>query len=148
MEEITPICSCTFKIVNETFSCLGARGDFENTVVFRGRIIVQASAAIVAANDVVNVISNWVKSSPLIAVDLATLVIDPRCPAMLASTDSDDCLAVTEQPSSSSSSSSSSDFLSIGAIVGAVIAVVVVILVVAIIVVIVFVYLKRKGNYR
>jgi len=144
MEEITSRCSCTFNIESESFSCRGAQGDFENTVVFRGRVNVQASALNITADDVVNIIDDWVESSPSITVGLTTLDVDPRCPAMLVSTDSDDCVAVTEQPSSSSSSDSSS----IGVIVGAILAVVVVILVIAIVVVVVLVYLKRKGSYR
>jgi len=144
MEEITPKCSCTFNIDSETFSCRGAQGNFENTVVFRGRISVQASASIVAAADVVNDnINDWVNSSPSITVGLTTLGIDPRCPAMLTSTDSNDCEVGTEPPSSSSSDSSS-----ISVIVGAIIAVVVVILIIVIIVVIVLVHLRRKGSYR
>jgi len=144
MEEITPRCSCMFKIDGEIFSCRGAQGNFENTVVFRGRVTIQASASIVTAADVVNNISDWVKSSPSITVGLALLDIDSSCPAMLTSTDSDDCVVVTEQPPPSSSSDSSS----IGIIVGAIIAAVVVILILVITVVVVLVYLRRKGSYR
>ena len=135
-------CSC-INIGGATFSCRGAQGNFENTVVFRAMVTVQASSALISADVVVTDIDDWVKSSPSITVGLATLDIDPSCPAMLASTDSDDCEVVTESPSPSSSDSSS-----IGVIVGAVLAVVVVILIVVIIIVAVLVYLRRKGSYR
>ena len=140
-EEITTRCSCVFEVDSETFSCRGAQGNFANTVVFRARITVQGAAALVAADDVVGDINDWVETSPSITVGLATLDIDSSCPAMLASTDSDDCEAVT-QPSSSNGSSS------IGIIVGAVVAVVVVILTIVVIVVILLVCVRRKRSYR
>ena len=143
MQAISPRCSCMFNIVDENFSCRESQGNFENTVVFRARVTVQDSAALFPADNVVTDIDDWVESSPSIIVGLATLDIDPSCPAMLPSIDSDDCKIVTESPSPSSSDSSS-----IGVIVGAVLAVVVVILILVIIVVAVLVYLRRKGSYR
>ena len=147
-EEITTRCSCVFEVDSETFSCRGAQGNFENTVVFRARITVQGPAALVAADDVVSDINDWVETSPSITVGLNTLKIDSSCPAMLASTDSDDCEAVTVSPSPSSPPSSSDSSSSIGIIVGAVVAVVVVILIIVVIVVILLVCVRRKGSYR
>ena len=140
-DEITTRCSCVFEVDSETFSCRGAQGNFENTVVFRARITVQGPAALVAADDVVSDINDWVETSPSITVGLATLDIDSSCPAMLASTDSNDCEVITQPPSSNGSSS-------IGIIVGAVVAVVVVILIIVIIVVILLACVRRKGSYR
>jgi len=77
MEEITSKCSCTFKVDSENFRCRGAQGNFENTVVFRGRITVHISALTISADDIVNIIDDWVGSSPLIIVSLITFGIDP-----------------------------------------------------------------------
>ena len=136
MVEIISRCSCIFNINSEAFSCRGSEGNFENTVVFRGRVIVQDSSVIIA-DDIVNDINNWVKSSPSVTVGFATLDIDSSCPVMLASIDSDDCVVVTEQPSSS-------DSFSIGILIGTIIAVIVIMV---IIVVVVLVYLKTKRSY-
>ena len=136
MVEMTTKCSCIFNINGEAFSCRGSEGNFENTVVFRGRVTVQDSS-VITADDVVNDINNWVKSSPSVTVGLATLDIDSNCPAMLASIDSDDCVVAPEQPSSS-------DSFSIGIIVGAIPAVIVLMV---IIIVVILVYLRTKGSY-
>ena len=149
-DEITTRCSCVFEVDSETFSCRGAQGNFENTVVFRARITVQGPASLVAADDVVGDINDWVETSPSITVGFATLDIDSSCPAMLVSADSDDCESVTvsPSPSPSSPSSSSNSSSSIGIIVGAVLAVVVVILIIIITVVAVLVCVRRKGSHR
>jgi len=139
MAEISPRCSCTFNIDSETFSCRGAQGNFEDTVVFRARVTVQASSSVITADDVVSNISSWVESSPSIAIVSVTVFVDPNCPAMLDSFNSADCVIVT--PSTSSSPP-------VGVIVGAAIGAVIVIIIIIIVVVLVVVYYTRKCNKR
>lgn len=132
MEEITQRCSCVLKIVDEGFSCRGSQGNVVNTVVFRGKVIVLASASFSTADDVVgHIIADWVESSPTISVAAVTLAIDPNCPAMLDSFNSADCviqLTPTLSPTnhSSTSSSSSSVFIGAGVAVGVLLAILIV----------------------
>ncbi|XP_065905338.1 hemicentin-1-like isoform X4 [Dysidea avara] len=134
MDEITSRCSCTFNIINETFSCRGSIGNFVDTVVFRARVSLQDS--VITADDVVDDITNWVQSSPSISVAAVTLDVDPSCPAMLDSFNSADCVVVTTSSSSS---------LPIGIIIGgATVGVVVVILIIIIIEALIVVYCTRK----
>ena len=141
--------SVTFNIVSETFSCQGAQGNFENTVVFRANVTVQGPASIITANDIVNDISNWVQTSPSISVASVVLDIDPNCLAMPNSFNSPDCVVVTVQPTpspSSPTSSSSSSSSTIGIIVAVVVAVVIIIILLVIIVVLMG--RRKKASYR
>ena len=144
-EEITTRCSCVFEVDSETFSCRGAQGNFENTVVFRARITVQGPAALVAADDVVNDITNWVQFSPSISVAAVTLAIDPNCPAMLDSFNSADCVIVTEQPTPSPTNSSSSP---VGIIAGTVAAALIAICIAIVAVILIVGYCRRKVHSR
>ena len=143
-EEITTRCYCVFEVDSETFSCRGAQGNFENTVVFRARITVQGHASIFAA-DVVNDITNWTLSSPSIPVAAVTLAIDPNCPVMLDSFNSADCVIVTEQPTSSSTNSSSSP---VGIIAGTVAAALIAICIAIVAVILIVGYCRRRVNSR
>ena len=145
MEEITPRCSCVFEVDSETFSCRGAQGNFENTVVFRARITVQGHASIFAAADVVNDIANWVQSSPSIPVAAVTLEIDPNCPVMLDSFNSADCVIITEQPTPSPTNSSNSPA---GIIAGTVAAALIAICIAIVAVILIVGYCSRKVHNR
>ena len=143
-DEITTRCSCVFEVDSETFSCRGAQGNFENTVVFRARITVQGPAALVAA-DVVNDITNWVQSSSSISVAAVTLAIDLNCPVMLDSFNSADCFIVTEQPTPSPTNSSSSP---VGIIAGTVAAALIAICIAIVAVILIVGYCSQKVCIR
>ena len=141
-------CSCELNfsnIVGDTFSCRGSQGDFENTVVFRAMITLPVPASATDADNIVDLISDWVQSNPSVTVDKVILEIDPDCTAMLESVTADDCASETPPPRQSSSSSSSS--LPVGVIIGGVVAAVIVLLLIIIIVGIV-IYRRRKSSYR
>ena len=143
-------CSCELNfsnIVGDTFSCRGSQGDFENTVVFRAMITLPVPASATDADNIVDLISDWVQSNPSVTVDKVILEIDPDCPAMLESVTADDCASETPPPRQSSPSSSSSSSLPVGIIIGGVVAAVVVLLLIIIIVGIV-IYRRRKSSYR
>ena len=138
-------CSCEFtssNIIEETFSCIGSQGQFRNTVVYRAMISLQVSASITDADDIVANISLWVQTEPLVRVNGITLALDPGCPAMLDSFDSNDCESPSDQANPSSSS------LPIAIIIGVVVAVVVIILLLIIAAVAIVVYRRRKATYR
>ena len=80
------------------------------------------------ADDIVDLISDWIKSNPSVTVDKVILEIDPDCPAMLESVTADDCASETPPPRQSSPSSSSSSSLPVGIIIGIVVAAVIVLL--------------------
>ena len=152
VKEVSILCSsCRFttsNIIDGTFSCLGLQGEFEDTVVYRANITLQVSASITDADDIVAYISQWVQDEPSVVVNGITLALDPDCPTMLDSFDSNNC--VIEEPSNqtnpspSSSSSSSSPF---GIIIGVVAAAAVVIILV-IVIIITVVYRRSKATYR
>jgi len=105
--------------------------------------------AVTDADDIVKILSDWVESMPSMTISGIALAIDPGCPAMLDSFDSNDC--VTEAPptdqtnQTSSSSSSSSLSSSTGITAGAVAAAVILLL---IIVVLIILYQRHKSRYR
>ena len=143
------LCSCNFNsdnIIDDTFSCRASQEQFRNTVVYRAIITLQVPASITDADDIVILLSDWVESKPSVRVNRITLELDPSCPTMLDSFDSNDCEAPPDQtnPSSSTSSSSSS---SVGIIIGAVIAAVVILLLITTIVIIIM-YHRHKLSYR
>ena len=152
IKQVLMPCSCQFttsNIIDDTFSCRGSQGEFENTVVYRANITLQVPISITDANDIVTFINQWVQNEPPVAVMGITLALDADCPTMLDSFASDDCVIVEgpsnqTNPSSSSSSSSSSPF---GIIIGASAAAVVVIVLIIVIIIIV-VYRRHKSNYR
>ena len=140
-------CSCEFtpsNIIEETFSCLGSQGQFSNTVVYRAMITLQVPASITDADDIVANINLWVQTEPLVRVNGITLALDPGCPAVLDSFDSDDCVA--ESPSEANPSSSSS--LSIAIIIGVTVPVFIIILLLIIPAVAIVVYRRHKATYR
>ena len=114
-------------------------------------ISLQVPASVTDADDIVKILSDWVETMPSVRVNRVTLDLDPACPAMLDSFDSNDCVTEvqptdqTNQPPSSSSSSSSS--LSVGIIVGAIVAAVVILLLIIVILIIIL-YYRRKSSYR
>ena len=141
------LCSCNFNssnIIDDTFSCRASQEQFRNTVVYRAMITLQVPASITDADDIVILLSDWVESKPSVRVNRITLELDPNCPTMLDSFDSNDCEALPDQTNPSPSSSSSS---SVGIIIGAVIAVVVILLLITAIVMIIM-YRRRKLSYR
>ena len=143
-------CSCELNlsnIVGDTFSCRGSQGDFEKTVVFRAMITLPVPTSATDADNIVDLISDWVQSNPSVTVDKVILEIDPDCPAMLESVTADDCASETPPPRQSSPSSSSSSSLPVGIIIGGVVAAVIVLLLIIIIVGIV-IYRRRKSSYR
>ena len=148
-------CSCEFNfsnIIDDSFSCRGSRGEYKNTVVYRAMISLQVPATISDADDIVNVISEWVQFKPSVTVDKVVLEIDPNCPALLDSATSDDCAGPsneapsTDQVNEQLSSSSSSSTL-IGIIVGAIVGLIIVLILIIIIIGFV-IYSRRKSSYR
>jgi len=100
-------------------------------------------ASVTDADDIVKILSDWVESMPSVSINGIALALDPTCPAMLDSFDSNDCVTEappTDQPSSSSSSS-------VGIIVGAVTGAVVILLLIIVIVIIIL-YRRSKSSYR
>ena len=139
------LCSCEFaskNIIDDAFSCQGSRGQFGNTVVYRAMITLQICASITDADSIVMNISQWVQTKPRVRVNKVILDVDPDCPTMLDSFNSDDC--VIEGPSNPTSSSSSP----VGIIIGVVVAAVVVVIVVIIIIIAIGMYRRHKSAYR
>ena len=139
-------CSCEFtssNIIEDNFSCRESQGQFRNTVVYRAMIILQVPASITDANDIVSNINQWVQSEPSVIVEGIALDLDPGCPAVLDSFDSNDCESPSDQANPSSSSS-----LPIAIIIGVTVAVVVIILLLIIAAVAIVVYRRRKATYR
>ena len=139
------LCSCEFtsnNIINDAFSCQGSQGQLRNTVVYRAMITLQVPASITDADNIVTIINQWVQTEPRVRVDGVILDVDPDCPTMLDSFNSDDC--VIEGPSNPTSSSSSP----VGIIIGVVVAAVVVVIVVIIIILAIGMYRRHKSAYR
>ena len=142
-------CSCELNlsnIVGDIISYWGSQGDFEKTVVFRAMITLSVPVSATDADNIVDLISDWIKSNPSVTVDKVILEIDPDRPAMLESVTADDCASETPPPRQSSPSSSSSS-LPVGIIIGIVVAAVIVLLFIMIIVGFV-IYRRRKSSYR
>ena len=102
-------------------------------------------ASITDADSIVTNINQWVQTKPRVRVDEVILDVDPDCPTMLDSFNSDDC--VTEGPSNQANPISSSSPVVI--IVGIAAAVAAVVVIVLIIVIVILVYYNRhKSTYR
>ena len=114
--------------------------------MFRAMITLSVPVSATDADNIVDLISDWIKSNPSVTVDKVILEIDPDRPAMLESVTADDCASETPPPRQSSPSSSSSS-LPVGIIIGIVVAAVIVLLFIMIIVGIV-IYRRRKSSYR
>ena len=148
------VCSCEFtfnNIIDDAFSCKESQGQFGNTVVYRAMITLLVPTSITDADSIVTNIIQWVQTEPRMRVDGVILDVDPDCPTMLDSFNSDDC--VIEMPSnptssSSSSSPSSSSSSPVGIIVVVVVTAVFAVIVVIIIVMIVIIYRRHKSTYR
>ena len=145
------LCSCNFNsdnIIDDTFSCRASQEQFKNTVVYRAMITLQVPASVTDADDFVILLSDWVESKPSVRINRITLELDPNCPTMLDSFDSNDCEASPDQTNPSpSASSSSSSLSSVGIIIGAVIAAFVILLLITAIVIIIM-YHRHKLSYR
>ena len=142
-------CSCKFttsNIVDDTFSCRGSKGQFRNTVVYRGMIALQVPRSITDADDIVTYIYQWVQTKPSVRINGITLALDPSCPTVLDSFDSNDC--VTDESSDQTSSSSSSSSLPLNVIIGAAVLIAIIILLVIIVIIVIVKYRKRKSTYR
>ena len=140
-------CSCKFissNIIDGTFSCRGSQGQFENTVVYRAMISLDVPSTITDADDIVTDINQWVQTEPSVKVNGVTLALDPECPTVLDSFDSNDC--VTETPVSQTKSSSSSP--SLITIIGTAAGVIIIILLLIIVIVIIIKCRRRKSTYR
>ena len=149
-EEIMRNCLCKFtnsNITDDAFSCRGSQGEFRNAVVYRAMITLQVPASITDADNIVNLLSDWVESKPSVAVNGLALAVDPNCPAMLDSFDSSDCV-VPNQANSPSSSSSQSVGIIVGAIVWAIVATVIAILLLITVIMIIIMYYRHKSSYR
>jgi len=130
---IAPRCGCEFDINNASFSCLELQGGFEDTVLFKARIVVRIPVSVTDADDVVNYINDWVKEEPNITVSLLILTVDPSCSVRVGS---EDCITTTGHLTNSDSSSG-------GAIAGAVTAGVVIVTVVITVVVVIAIYCSK-----
>ena len=149
IKEVLMHCSCTFttgNIIEDTFSCRGSKGDFRNTVVYRGMIVLQVPASITDADDIVTYIYQWVQTKPSVRINGITLALDPSCPTVLDSFDSDDC--VTENTSDQASSPSSSSLSPLSVIIGAAVLIAIIILLIIIVIIVIVKYRKRKSTYR
>ena len=136
-------CSCEFtssNIIDDTFSCRGSQGEFSNTVVYRAIITLQVPASITDANNIVDLLSEWVESKPSVRVNRVTLDIDSNCPTILESFNSNDCEISSDGTSPSSLSSIS---IIVGTIVAAVVVVLLLITAISIIM-----YRRHKSAYR
>ena len=147
------VCSCEFtfnNIIDDAFSCKESQGQFGNTVVYRAMITLLVPTSITDADSIVTNIIQWVQTEPRMRVDGVILDVDPDCPTMLDSFNSDDC--VIEMPSNPTSSSlsspSSSSSSPVGIIVVVVVTAVFAVIVVIIIVMIVIIYRRHKSTYR
>ena len=146
-------CSCEFtsnNIIHDAFSCQGSQGEFTDSVVYRAMITLLVPASIIDADNIVINISQWVQNKPRVRVDGITRDIDPSCPTILDSFNSNDCVieVPTNQTNPTSSSSSSSLLSSTSEIIIAAAAVVVVIVLIVIVIINV-VYCRRKSKkYR
>ena len=142
------LCSCEFtpnNIIDDAFSCQGSQGEFRNTVVYRAMITLQVPASITDADNIVTNINQWVQTKPRVRVDGVILDVDPDCPTMLDSFNSDDC--VIEGPSNQANPASSSSS-PVVIIIGAAAAVAAVVVIVLIIVIVILVYCRHKSTYR
>ena len=136
-------CTCLFStagIIEPSFSCRLSK----TSLVYRAKIAIPDSIAI--ASEIINDIMAWVLSHPSITVNKIILDIDPNCPVMLDSVDSDDC-----KPSSTSSMNGAA--LSAGELTGvSVTAVVIIIAVVVFTIILVIVGCnhrqKSRSHYR
>ena len=152
-EEIAIRCLCEFNssnIIDDAFSCRGSLGEFRNTVVYRAMVTLQVPALTIDANNIVEIISDWVISEPSVTVVRIALAVDPDCPAMLDSFDSKDCVTEgsTDKINPPSSSTSSTTSSSVGIIIGIAVAVVSVILLLIITIVMVIMYRRKTSSYR
>ena len=138
-QAISPRCGCVFDIDNELFSCPESKGKLEDTVVFKGRIVVRVPASVTDADDVVNYINDWVKLGPSITVTSSILTVDPGCLSRVDSTESEDCV-VTDQSTNTDSSDG-------GAIAGGVAAGVIVVIVILIVLITIFYIQRRRSKY-
>ena len=146
MNQALMLCSCelTFNsIIDDAFSCQGSQGQFRNTVVYRAMVTLQVPASITDADNIVTNINQWVQTEPRVRVDGVILDVDPDCPTMLDSFNSDDC--VIEVPSNQVNPVSLSS--PVGIITGGAAAALVVVILI-IIVIIIVVYCKYKSIYR
>jgi len=132
IQPITPNCACSLDVTNETFSCRASVGEFHNTVVFRATILTDSNA-----DNVVGIINNWVKTKPSLIVGQVILAIDPSCPALLDSTESNDCI-ITSQASRSSTHT--------GAIAGGIGAALTTVVVILIILIMLVVLCRKKRS--
>ena len=107
-------------------------------------ITLQVPASITDADNIVTNINEWVQTKPRVRVDGVVLDVDPDCPTMLDSFNSDDCVIEGSSNQANPVSSSSSPVVII--IGAAAAAFVVIVLIVTVIIVVV--YRRRKSIYR
>ena len=144
-------CSCEFtsnNIIEDAFSCRGSQGEFSNTVVYRAMITLQVPDTMTDADDIVANINQWVQTEPSVIVNGITLALDSKCPAMLDSFDSNDCISETSSDQTNPSSSSSSPISIIIGAGAAAAAVLIMILLLIVLVMIIVGYRKCKSTYR
>ena len=110
-------------------------------------IVLQVPAPVIDADHIVRIVSDWIKSEPSMTVNGIVLDVDPNCPAMLHSFDSNDCVSEVT-PGETNSSVSSSQSSSVGIIVGTIVAAVMTLILLLITAVVIVAYYKSKQNYR
>ena len=111
--------------------------------MYRAMITLQVPASITDADNIVTNINEWVQTKPRVRVDGVVLDVDPDCPTMLDSFNSDDCVIEGSSNQANLASSSSSPVV---IIIGVAAAVVVIVLIVTVIIVVV--YRRHKSIYR
>lgn len=156
------MCSCNFNddnIVEEAFSCRASTVDpsLKNTVVYRAKVTPQVPVSMIDANDIVQIIGDWVQSAPSITVNRLIINIDPNCPITLESFDAEDCSGSVITTTSSSvqlplptirPSSADNSKSSTGVIVGATIGAIVIVILAMVVVVLTVLHCRLKSNYR
>ena len=126
------MCSCGFteaNIQNNEFSCRSTE-DSVDSVVFRAEIVYVGSFT---ADELVEIISDWIQGGASIVADRTRHAIDNSCPTQLDSFRSEDCVS-TDQ----------GETLSTGAIVGGILGGVCVLLIITSIIIVVILVQRRK----
>ena len=97
-EEIESSCLCDFttdNIINAKFVC----NDREDShVIMRAQISYNG---IIHANELVNIISMWIRNTPNLIINETLVTIDPRCPVKMNVLTPNDCFREHEFQSAS-----------------------------------------------
>jgi len=94
IQKISELCSCQLQSVHVTddkFSCRGAVGRYEDTVVYRAKIT--SVGLDITADQLVEFIHIWAQSGAIIEADRVSLDVDPDCTTQLESFTANDCVS-------------------------------------------------------